>query len=102
MLKPLVCNTKEPHHCIDQGKDTIRNQFFTNNNWVVIRFSEKQAVKYPYRCCKVIAQVIARVSGDFTFLSQLNNVPSLPPEPMWTIKQAKKWAKDNYRRTYLP
>ncbi|NJN12745.1 MAG: hypothetical protein HC815_34260 [Richelia sp. RM1_1_1] len=99
--EPYVGNTKAPHHCIDQGKDKIRNQFFTNNNWVVIRFSEKQVVKYPYRCCKVIAQVIARVSGDFTFLSQLNNVPSLPPEPMWTIKQAKKWAKDNYRRTYL-
>ena len=49
----------------------------------------------------MIAQVIAKVSGDFTFLSQLNNVPSLPPEPMWTIKQAKKWAKDNYRKTYL-
>ncbi|MGB3760321.1 MAG: hypothetical protein WBA07_28740 [Rivularia sp. (in: cyanobacteria)] len=99
--EPYVGNTKEPHHCIDQKKDNIRNQFFSNNNWVVIRFSEKQAVKYPYRCCKVIAQVIARVSGDFTFLSQLNNVPSLPSEPMWTIKQAKKWAKDNYRKTYL-
>jgi very-short-patch-repair endonuclease len=100
--EPYVGNTKEPHHCIDQRKDNVRNQFFTQNNWVVIRFSEKQVVKYPYRCCKVIAQVIARVSGDFTFLSQLNNVPSLPPEPMWTIKQAKNWAKDNYRKTYLP
>ena len=99
--EPYVGNTKAPHHCIDQGKDNIRNQFFTNNNWVVIRFSEKQVVKHPYRCCKVIAQVIFRVSGDFTFLSQLNNVPSLPPEPMWTIKQAKKWASVNYRRTYL-
>ena len=99
--EPYVGNTKEPHHCIDQGKDKIRNKFFNNNNWVVIRFSEKQAVKYPYSCCKVIAQVIAKVSGDFTFLSQLSNVPSLPPEPMWTIKQAKKWAKDNYRKTYL-
>ncbi len=100
--EPYVGNTKEPHHCIDQRKDNIRNKFFNNNNWVVIRFSEKQAVKYPYGCCKVIAQVIARVSGDFTFLNQLNNVPSLPPEPMWTIKQAKKWASVNYRRTYLP
>ena len=99
--EPYVGNTKEPHHCIDQRKDNIRNQFFNNNNWVVIRFSEKQAVKYPYCCCKVIAQVIAKVSGDYTFEYQLKNVPSLPPEPMWTIKQAKKWAKDNYRRTYL-
>ncbi|NJR76345.1 MAG: hypothetical protein HC773_27785 [Scytonema sp. CRU_2_7] len=100
--EPYVGNTKAPHHCIDQGKDDIRNQFFTNNNWVVIRFSEKQAVKYPYRCCKVIAEVIARVAGDYTFLTQLKNVPNLPVEPMWTIKQAKNWANTNYRHTYLP
>jgi very-short-patch-repair endonuclease len=100
--EPYVGNTKAPHHCIDQGKDEIRNQFFTNNNWVVIRFSEKQAVKYPYRCCKVIAEVIARVAGDYTFLTQLKNVPNLPVEPMWTIKQAKNWANTNYRHTYLP
>ena len=100
--EPYVGNTKAPHHCIDQGKDNIRNQFFTNNNWLVIRFSEKQAVKYPYHCCKVIAKVIARVLGDYTFLTQLKDVPLLPPEPMWTIKQAKKWAIENYRKTYLP
>ncbi|NJO64469.1 MAG: hypothetical protein HC836_41900 [Richelia sp. RM2_1_2] len=100
--EPYVGNTKAPHHCIDQGKDNIRNQFFTNNNWVVIRFSEKQVVKYPYRCCKVMAQVIGRVSGDCTFFNKLKDIPSLPPEPMWTIKQAKKLASENYRKTYLP
>ncbi|NJN12937.1 MAG: hypothetical protein HC815_35400 [Richelia sp. RM1_1_1] len=99
--EPYVGNTKAPHHCIDQGKDNIRNKFFTQNNWVVIRFSEKQAVEYPYRCCKTIAKVIAQVTGDYTFLAQLKDVPLLPPEPMWTIKQAKKWASVNYRRTYL-
>jgi hypothetical protein len=100
--EPYVGNTKAPHHCIDQGKDDIRNQFFTNNNWVVIRFSEKQAVKYPYSCCKVIAEVIDRVGGDYTCLTQLKNVPNLPLEPMWTIKQAKFMAKLDYRKTYLP
>jgi very-short-patch-repair endonuclease len=100
--EPYVGHTKEPHHCIDQGKDEIRNQFFTSNNWVVVRFSEKQAVKYPYRCCKVIAKAIAKVTGDYTFLSRLQNTPDLPIEPMWSIKQAKKWAKLDYRKTYLP
>ncbi len=100
--EPYVGHTKEPHHCIDQGKDDIRNQFFTSNNWVVVRFSEKQVVKYPYRCCKVIAKAIAKVTGDYTFLSRLQNTPDLPVEPMWNIKQAKKWAKLDYRKTYLP
>ena len=100
--EPYVGDTKAPHHCIDQGKDDIRNQFFTSNNWVVIRFSEKQAVKYPYSCCKAIASVIARVAGDYTFLTRLQKVSDLPPDPMWTIKQAKKWAMFDYRKTYLP
>ncbi|TWH43536.1 hypothetical protein CAL7102_07269 [Dulcicalothrix desertica PCC 7102] len=100
--EPYVGDTKASHHCIDQGKDDTRNKFFTSNNWVVIRFSEKQAVKYPYSCCKFIASVIARVADDLTYLNQLANIADLPSEPMWTIKQAKKWAKTNYRKTYLP
>lgn len=100
--EPYVGNTKAPHHCIDQGKDEIRNKFFTNGNWTVIRFSEQQAVKYPQSCCMVVAEVVAKISGDFTYLTQLQSVPTLPIDPMWTIKQAKKWAIANYRQTYLP
>lgn len=100
--EPYVGDTKAPHHCVDQGKDKIRNKFFTSNNWVVIRFSEKQVVKYPYSCCKFIASVLARVAGDCSYLNQLKNITYLPSEPMWNIKQAKKWAKANYRKTYLP
>ncbi|GJD19236.1 hypothetical protein RIVM261_041920 [Rivularia sp. IAM M-261] len=100
--EPYVGNTKVPHHCTDQRKDDIRNAFFTNNNWVVVRFSEKQAVKYPLSCCKVIASVLSQVADDHTYLTQLQNVPLLPADPMWTTKQAKKWARADYRKTYLP
>lgn len=99
--EPYVGNTKEPHHCIDQGKDDIRNEFFTSGNWVVVRFSEKQAVQHPQSCCKVIAKVVAHLSGDYTYFVRLQAVPDLLPDPMWTIKQARKWAKQNYRKTYL-
>ena len=100
--EPYVGNTKQPHHCTNQGKDDSRNQFFLNGNWVVVRFSEKQVVLYPFSCCKVIASVIARVAGDYTYLNKLQGVPDLPSDPMWTTRQAKKWAKENYRKTYLP
>lgn len=100
--EPYVGNTKQPHHCSDSGKDSIRNQFFTAGNWVVIRFSEKQVVLYPKSCCKVIAAVVASVTGDYTYLAQLTGIPELPPDPMWGTRQAKKWAKQDYRKTYLP
>lgn len=99
--EPYVGNTKEPHHCIDQGKDDIRNKFFTNGNWVVVRFSEKQAVQHPQSCCKIIAKVVAQLSGDYTYYVRLQAIPDLLPEPMWTMKQARKWAKKDYRKTYL-
>jgi very-short-patch-repair endonuclease len=99
--EPYVGNTKEPHHCIDQGKDDIRNEFFTSGNWVVVRFSEKQAVQHPQSCCKVIAKVVAQLSGDYTYYVRLQALPDLLPDSMWTIKQARKWAKQNYRKTYL-
>jgi very-short-patch-repair endonuclease len=100
--EPYVGNTKQPHHCTNQGKDDSRNQFFLNGNWVVVRFSEKQVVLYPFSCGKVIASVIARIAGDYTYLNKLQGVPDLPADPMWTTRQAKKWAKENYRKTYLP
>lgn len=99
--EPYVGNTKEPHHCIDQGKDNIRNEFFTSANWIVVRFSEKQAVQQPQSCCKVIAKVVAQLSGDYTYYVRLQALPDLLPDSMWTIKQARKWAKQNYRKTYL-
>jgi very-short-patch-repair endonuclease len=100
--EPYVGDTKAPHHCLDQGKDDLRNEFFTSGNWIVVRFSELQAVKYPQSCCKEIAKVLARVAGDRVAFSKLQGVPDLPPDPMWTIKQAQKMARNDYRQTYLP
>lgn len=100
--EPYVGNTKEPSHCIDSAKGDIRNKFFIAGNWVVVRFSEKQVVQYPQSCCQVIASIIARVTGDYSYLTQLENIPKLPSDSLWTTRQAKKWAKQNYRQTYLP
>ena len=53
------------------GKDNQRNQFFLEKNWVVIRFSELQVVKYPDSCCKAIARIISQITGDYRGLVQL-------------------------------
>jgi very-short-patch-repair endonuclease len=99
--EPYVGNTKQPHHCTDQGKDEIRNAFFVQNNWIVLRFSEEQVVRYPLSCCLSLASIIAQVCGDSRFIDQLEGVPQLPKSPMWTINQAKKLAREDYRQTYL-
>ncbi|MBR8839192.1 MAG: hypothetical protein DSM106950_35630 [Stigonema ocellatum SAG 48.90 = DSM 106950] len=100
--EPYEGRTGEPHHCTDQGKDSRRNQFFIENNWIVIRFSEKQVVQHPDSCCNVIARAIAQVTGDYSCLVSLQDVPALLLDKQWTIKQAKRMAKINYRQSYLP
>lgn len=99
--EPYVGNTKQPHHTTDGSKDEIRNQFFTANNWIVIRFAEEQVVRYPLSCCKVIADVIEEVGGDRSFVERLKDVPSLPPVPRWNAKQARRMARQDYRSSYL-
>jgi hypothetical protein len=99
--EPYVGNTKQPHHAIDQGKDSQRNAFFTQGNWVVIRFAEEQVVRYPRSCCKTIAQAIDYVTGDSSYLEKLRVVPDPIRVPLWTSRQAKQMAKQNYRQAYL-
>jgi hypothetical protein len=100
--EPYALLSKEPIHCQDVNSDSCRNDFFLSRGWVVIRFAERQVVKAPERCCKVIAQTIAQVTGDRTCLEQLKHFPDLFPEKTWTTRRAKQLAKKDYRFRYLP
>jgi len=99
--EPYEGRTGKPHHCVDRGKDNQRNQFFLERNWVVIRFSELQVVKYPDACCKAIARIIAQITGDYRGLVQFGNVADLLPHKQWTVKEAIYMAKTKFRKSYL-
>lgn len=99
--EPYAYNSKVPTHFIGASKDTNRNNFFLNRNWLVIRFSEEQVVRYPQSCCKAIAKVIANVLGDNLYLSQFAMVVDLEPMKQWTESEALYMADRNYRQTYL-
>ncbi|MCD8487847.1 MAG: DUF559 domain-containing protein [Desertifilum sp.] len=96
--EPYIYNSKKPYHYKDDESESIRNQFFNDCGWIVIRFCEEQVVRYPEDCCKFIAQVIANVLGKP--IERSNS--TLPKIPRWTFKEAKQMAKTNYRDTYLP
>ncbi len=100
--EPYALLSKEPIHCQDVNSDSRRNDFFLSRGWIVIRFAERQVVKAPERCCKVIAQTIAQVTGDRTCLEQLKDFPDLFSEKGWTTRRAKQLAKKDYRLSYLP
>lgn len=99
--EPYYYKTKEPTHCCDQDKDKNRNTFFLKNNWIIIRFAEEQVVCYPNRCCQVLARVVAEITGDWELGNKFQEVPELPPIKHWTIREARKMARSNYRDRYL-
>ena len=99
--EPYEGRTGKPHHCVDRSKDSQRNRFFLERNWVVIRFSELQVVKYPDSSCKAIARIIAQITGDYRGLVQLQNVADLLLYKQWTVKEARYMAKTKFRNYYL-
>ncbi len=99
--EPYDYKSRRPTHCIDQQSDAIRNSFFVEGNWIVIRFSEAQIVLHPHSCCKTIAKVVSRIMGSDKFLRGFENVPDLKPIPKWTKRQAKRMALARLRDRYL-
>jgi hypothetical protein len=99
--EPYVLLTKEPTHCSDRRGDRRRNQFFSHGGWIVVRFTERQVVEAPLSCCKAIAQVIVEVTGDRRYWNQLESIANLLPQRPWTVAEAKRMARNNYRLSYL-
>lgn len=88
---------KTPTHCI--GENNLRDEFFTNRGWIVIRFAEIQIHLEPQKCCSYVAKVIHSINS--TFHSELLNESNPKEITQWNNLQAKKWASQKYREEYL-
>ncbi|MEJ7683815.1 MAG: DUF559 domain-containing protein [Segetibacter sp.] len=64
---------RKPIHTLENTHDEKRNKYFTEKNWIVIRFSEEQIVTNPYSCCQEIATIVFDLTGDSIYLKLLNN-----------------------------
>ncbi len=94
--EPYIYSSGKPIHFL--GADNRRNNFFLRKGWVVVRFSEKQVVISPNRCCKAIAQVVADLTGDSSILKAFQNIADLDPMPQWTYEEALEMARIGYRK----
>lgn len=99
--EPYVQATHQPLHYLGCPKDRERNRFFREHGWVVIRFSELQVAQSATGCCKTIAGVVAKLTGDNSIMQPFRHVPTLKPMPRWTVAQAQQMAEANLRETYL-
>ncbi|NUQ26594.1 MAG: hypothetical protein HUU34_21825 [Saprospiraceae bacterium] len=93
--EPYSMIDKIPIHFIDSS-DFERNEFFLNQNWSVIRFSELQVVKQPDECINLISNYVnSIIMKQQLFEHELNQ------DSRWTYEQALVMANKNYRNEYL-
>lgn len=97
--EPYAAIKRNPMHCLNE--DDLRDHFFTDRGWIVIRFTEKQIKQHHKKCMAYIANVIQSVYPTFIIPETLRNLPDLPKENQWTALEAQRWEKEKYRETYL-
>lgn len=97
--EPYAGITRQPTHC--KGDDAMRDIYFVDRGWVVIRFSEYQVHMFEKQCLKFISEVLSSVSQSFSAPEQLANTQTADNEILWDTVQAQKWEKAKYREEYL-
>src|SRR5690606_28222357 len=97
--EPYAGITRQPTHC--ENEDVVRDMYFTDRGWLVIRFSEYQVHTQELECLRFIADVIKLVNPKYTIPDNLKNILKIKDEKFWDIIQAQKWEKINYREKYL-
>ena len=95
--EPYDIKSREPIHCIDDEKDYIRNAYFLENGWFVIRIAEEQVIKNVDGIYGYISKIISTFTKDKRFESDC----SIDSVMRWTKEDAQKMAADGYRKKYL-
>lgn len=77
-------------------QDNIRDLFFTESGWIVIRFTEKQVHCHAYDCIDYIKNVLNSLYNQIF----VNDV-TCHKENQWDYNQCIQWQKFYYREKYL-
>lgn len=97
---PKSSKSLEVTHCIGQSNYDERTRIFQNNDWYVLFFSERQALRHSKSCCKAVAQLIDEITGSNLVQTKFKGVPDLEPERCWTEEEAREMAERRARLTY--
>lgn len=89
-----------PTHCVKseeaQKQDDIRDLFFTESGWIVIRFTEKQVHLQSRECIDYVKNVINSINNR-----EFNSSANCEKENQWNDNQCIQWQKNYHRERYL-
>lgn len=95
--EPYDIKSRRPIHCLDDEKDYIRNAYFLENGWFVIRIAEEQVIKNVDGIYGYVSKIISTLTKDERFANDC----SIDSVMRWTKEEAQKMAADGYREKYL-
>lgn len=96
--EPYDIKSRKPIHCLDDEKDYIRNNYFLENGWFVIRIAEEQIIKNVDGIYGYVSRYISVLANDKRFARDC----SIDPVMRWTKEEAQRMAEEKYRENYLP
>lgn len=88
-----------PTHCLNsevEKQDNIRDLFFTESGWIVIRFTERQVHCTTLECIDHIKNVLNSI-----YNRKFNNDAKCEKEEQWEYIKCVHWQKIFYREKYL-
>lgn len=92
--EPYDLMTGDPIHCLNH--DYIRDKFFLDINWCVIRFSEAQIIQEPENCIKTLESIINIL--EYGLLKWTSFVKK---DMCWDKEKATVMAENGFREKYL-
>lgn len=95
--EPYDIKSREPIHCTDDEKDYIRNAYFLENGWFVIRIAEEQVIKIVDGVCGYVSNIISAIAKDMRFARDYG----IDPVKRWSKEEAQKMAEEGFREKYL-
>ena len=84
-----------PTHYVE-GKDGVRDHYFNECGWTVVRFTERQVRQQPDACVELLRRVVATLKGKTV---ELDGIVQL--EKRWTQKEAVEMEKELSREKLL-
>lgn len=98
--EPYIGSNGKPIHFVENWHDFHRDNFFTKNGWIVIRFSEQQIIEYPLECCNLISKTINDICKEIALLDYDEDL-FLPQMKQWNKEEAYEMAYKQLRNKYL-
>jgi hypothetical protein len=83
------------------AKDRIRQRFTNELGWIVIVFSEEQAIKNPVESCKYVEESTRYIFNNIQSGEQFANIQSIKKQKMLTGEERAHMKSTGYREKYL-